>query len=204
MSAQLPNQSGLGIRTGDVVRTSYGIGPFEVWKIYGPYLWEDSTDCLAIYSQPHIGLQLIRPGQPFPGRDQCSWIGHIQRIGGRWFTAHDELFVEHVNPNGQLDLFGPTEEGPLEYEWQEGVNYAVSLGGVWRCWACGRDFNDVQTDRWCGPRCPDSACYGVGKAIVVLPEMISTTPDPRDIWGRHFGVGIVWNNYAAPESLVAS
>ncbi len=204
MSAPRPNQSGLGIRTGDIVRTSYDTGPYEVWQIYGPYLWTDSTDYLAIYSAPQMGLQLIRPGEPFRGREHCFWINHISRVGDRWFTGRDEMFVEHVNSVGQLDLFGPAEEIPAQYAWQEGVNYHVALGEVWRCWACGRDFNGRQTDRWCGPLCLDSACHGVGKAIVVLPEMIAATSDPRDIWGRHFGVGIVWNNYAAPGSVVAS
>lgn len=190
-----PNKCGLGIATGDVVTTSYGTGPYEVWDVHGPYLWTEGVGDLVIYRYPIISLTLIKPGEQRPGhQDHHFYINYIARVGHRWLSGRDEIFVEKRQVSGQMDLFGPTEKVPEPYPFQEGVDYSGPLGTTRHCWMCKRDFNAVRTEPWCGPACPDPKCCGVGYNVMVFPDTQLVTSNPREETGRCFATMVAWNN----------
>jgi hypothetical protein len=91
-----PYVSALGICTGDIITTSYGTGPYEVWDI------QEGTDC--------IHLVFIDAGVKPRNMDaDFRWISNVRRVGDRWFFrgGRDELFVEHrVVDGAQMSLFG--------------------------------------------------------------------------------------------------
>lgn len=89
-----PFMTALGISTGDIVSTSYGTGPYEVWDIYR-------------LQGGLISLELIEPGCRAPGRRESHfWLNNIRRDGDRWFNPHgDEIFVTPSHTPQQAGLF---------------------------------------------------------------------------------------------------
>lgn len=165
-----PNKRALGISTGDIVTTSYGTGPYEVWDIQGPYLYSNWQG-LFIYRHPKMSLVMTTPGTIPPEGAQYPRINDVVYIGGRWLSlgGRDELFVEHRSQAGQINLFGPEEPTAEPYRFQEGVDYEAK-DRTWHCWGCGRDFNAEPTGQHCGPPCPDDSCHGFGDLIDLYPD----------------------------------
>lgn len=111
------------IEIGDIVRTSYGTGPYRVVKI-------DRGCCCASYadelrlgygkgrpSPPHIHLTLVKAEFPLdrePKQTDCYWLNGYAWTDGRWRCVWggfgdgraDELIVEGSTPGVQLQLFG--------------------------------------------------------------------------------------------------
>jgi hypothetical protein len=89
-----PAQTALGISTGDIVRTSYGTGPYVVRAIVGPTFAQDGT--------PLLDLVLSVPGE----RSRYD-INDVIRIGNGWFSrgGADELYVTPMGGPAQLSLF---------------------------------------------------------------------------------------------------
>lgn len=191
-------QTALGISTGDIVRTSYRTGPYEVWSIWGPKLWYDGS-CVVIMRYPVMSLTLVKPGMTSPKDHDFYFINNITRIGDRWFMARDELFVEHRAPVGQLDLFGPVESTPEPYPFQAGVDYAVKPGELWQCQGCRRDFHGPKVDRFVGSRCPD--CGRIGKPILIFPEMQAWPEEGRHLANGDWAAMMAWNNRVPVERL---
>lgn len=136
-----PFKRALGIATGDIVRTSYNTGPYEVWRIYGPEQWCDSVIHISIWPQPIISLGLILPGTGSESNPHTYGINEIRREGDRWFTANAEVFVETAQTAIQGSLFDPIEERTADpYQFQPDVDYQDPR--TWRCRGCNRDFND--------------------------------------------------------------
>lgn len=94
-----PQQTALGISTGDIVRTSYGTGPYEVRTIIGPEFSAEGV--------PLIHLILTVPGSSDRGR---YYINDVRRSGDGWLCGRaDELYVTPKGGPAQLPLFGALE-----------------------------------------------------------------------------------------------
>jgi hypothetical protein len=157
----------LGIHVGDVVRTSYGAGPYEVLSVQPPVRWAEIGWSIAIWPYPVTSLRICELArQP---RKETGGINHIHRDGARWITDQgDEVFVEphaHRYPL-QLGLFRPP--APEPYSFQDGVDYSGPCGTVWRCPECGRDYNG-RTDAY--HRSPEHCTWRPGLVVIVVrPE----------------------------------
>jgi hypothetical protein len=141
-----PYRRGLGICTGDIVRTSYGTGPYEVWDVHGPHQFVHGPSEICIWPYPVVSLSLL-PVQRYPNERitvaNMAGINEIRREGDRWFTRNSEVLVTPGTGLFQPSLFGTGDEAEAEpYRFQEGVNYRE--GRVWHCERCGRDFDDTQ------------------------------------------------------------
>lgn len=147
-------QEALGIATGDIIRTSYDTGPYEVWAIHGPsYVtsWldvETMLDGIAVRDYQVIGLSLIGLGDKVREDYQFYSISDVRREGDRWFTDHlnSEVFVEkRTSAVLQADLFASVPPEPAPYRFTPGVTYLTDpdhdIRPAWRCDRCRRDFN---------------------------------------------------------------
>lgn len=136
----------LGIATGDIVRTSYGTGPYEVWDIWGPHRFIANPTEITIWAHPVIFLSMValtETGEPIVprGNDGFYGINEIRQEGDRWFNFSGEVFVTPGSSSVQASLFDQGPDAP-KYPLQEGVNYQHDR--VWHCPQCGRDFDDSQ------------------------------------------------------------
>ena len=110
------------IEIGDIVRTSYGTGPFRVVEIkrdcdcpsYLAELKHGFMNGKAPRSKPHFHLTLVRADcpigkEPSRGGDMKGyyWINGYAEQGGRYLSvwSKDELFVEGKTAGVQLKLF---------------------------------------------------------------------------------------------------
>lgn len=161
-------QSALGIETGDLVTTSNGTGPYDVWSIsYSPFV-QKYPDGLVVRDQPAICLTCISglkdgpPGARF-------YLNHIRLHEGRYLMDNgDEVFIrqrakERPGLEFQIDMFSSNVQPGSPYSFQPGVNYDAGDGHVWQCAACGRDFNAERRDIQ-RPRCPH--CDAAGPLMV--------------------------------------
>lgn len=173
MNNQRIFQEALGICTGDIVTTSYGTGPYEVWGISGPWLWKDGL-YRTIYPQPVISLILLATGHTGPVRSRhFCFINDVLREGDRWFTlVGEEVFVRAPSqrPALQVDMFRSYPADPPPYPFQEGVDYTLQ-GRVWHCPHCGRDCNADPPGLLSPPRCPHCGREASTRIIVVRPGM---------------------------------
>jgi len=93
------SRTALGITTGDIVRTSYGTGPYVVQAIIGPEFSDESVS--------HIHLILTLPDSSDRGR---YYINDVRRSGDGWACGHaDELYVTPMGGPAQLSLFAGLE-----------------------------------------------------------------------------------------------
>lgn len=190
-------KTALGISVGDLVRTSYHTGPYEVWSIYGPRWWETNYSGQEIYlwRSPVINLTCVLPGVSSPSEDEFFWLNTIYRRGDQWITAGgDEIYVQAVQRPGQVAMV-PAEPSPWEtpYPRMDGVDYE-DRGRVFTCWEVGApgepastrccDFNGDRevTHRsmgrvWGAASCPRCG-RPVAREIVVisLPELKERRP----------------------------
>lgn len=114
------------IEIGDIVRTSYGTGPYRVVEI------ERDCTCPSYFeeleymgrpgakpSPPHIHLTLVNADVPIgsepkqPGAKGFYWLNGYAWEGGRWLCVwrgwqgkRDELIIEGNAAGVQLQLFG--------------------------------------------------------------------------------------------------
>lgn len=157
----------LGISIGDIVRTSYDTGPYEVVSIWGPRLYYQSgVGVLAFWDRPIISLTLVDAGERRRDQSHLRWINNIWRDGDRWFAmqGRDEIFVtpgalaERNACSVQLDMFAPAPTPapePHPWQFQDGVDYEAGDGRLWHCGKCPCDFNTEEKKRkpvWC-PKC---------------------------------------------------
>lgn len=170
-----PFYTALGISTGDIVTTSYGTGPYEVWRISEPRRFEASFHCIAIWPHPVIGLTVIRTDHVGIVRDvDLHWINEVRREGDSWFSSGAEIFVHPANASKPIqrsifDLPDIDSDDPPSYPFQPGVDYQSR--GVWHCQDCGLDYDTSRVTGEYGPRtasyyprCPD--CDGWPRPIV--------------------------------------
>lgn len=163
-------QEAFGICTGDIVTTSYGTGPYEVWSIFGPRLWQGGL-WRAIYPAPVISLGLLSMAHTGAVRS-CHMYGinDVLREGDRWFTlAGDEVFVRAPakRPPSQVDMFKSYPPDPKPYPFQEGVDYTAGQRRVWHCPHCGRDCNAEPPGPYAPPPCPHCGWPASTRVIVL-------------------------------------
>jgi hypothetical protein len=129
-------RTAFGISVGDIVRTSYGGGPYRVKAIRPPHYLSHSVGVIVIRTWSVISLVCTNAVKP----DGHSYISDIRREGERWFTdQNSEVFVTPSSgPPLQLALFGEEDEEP-PYAFQAGVDYRQH---AWKCERCGVDFNE--------------------------------------------------------------
>jgi len=145
----------LGIRTGDIITTSYGTGPYIVKRISGPSYIHQNISALVIWPYLVISLVLAYTDPAHPAYTASAYINNIhQEPDGRYLTdGGDEITVQRpasVIP-GQMSLFAALI--PPQYKFQPGVDYHVGDTRVWHCPYCGHDFN-AEKQGICGPACP--------------------------------------------------
>lgn len=156
------------IGVGDIIKTSYDTGPYEVVKVIGPTYCEKGIGCWVIYETPVVSLiciaaeghHLIRTptGRRRLGR---FYFNEVREVGGRFYTGMigSEIIIirKAIGPlPGQLALFELEKPDPQEpYQFQEGVDYRASGRQVWKCVPCDRDFNAPPVERWGPPTCPE-------------------------------------------------
>ena len=133
----------LGIKTGDIIRTSYHTGPYEVVAVTPPKVVELFISDLFIFPWPVVSLTL-RDAKNASDRGNYG-ISDIHREGDRYFSGGDEIFVEDPHNGGfhQIGLFGVEETSYATYAYQEGVNYEALDGELWKCGQCGKDYNGL-------------------------------------------------------------
>lgn len=167
----------LGIETGDMVRTSYGSGPYEVWAILGPAYWELDYAALCVRDHPVMSLILVHPGIVPEWEHELFYINELACENGRYSSGSGEVFVEKPDHRPPMELPGLTADEDYEvtgpYQFQEGVDYRAGniLAGderVWHCKRCGTDFNaESQTaDSAAPPICP--RCGWPAALLIVL------------------------------------
>jgi DNA-directed RNA polymerase subunit RPC12/RpoP len=159
------------IEKDDIVRTSYGTGPYEVWDIFGPRYTSRFVGVMFVYRFPYISLRLKEPGNP---HSNDSIINTVRRFGDRWFTySGDEIFIEKPVSRTPVQLTLFPSELPAEepFEFQPGAQYEQEIMGyLWICAGCGAHFNTDERIRWGYPVCPHcGARYGV-EALYLMPE----------------------------------
>ena len=162
-------QEALGICTGDVVTTSYGTGPYEVWSISGPRLWREGL-WRTIYPAPVISLALLSTGHTGSVRSsQVYGINDVLQEGDRWLTlSGDEVFVRPParRPLLQVDMFRSYPADPVPYPFQAGVDYTLEER-VWHCPTCGRDCNADPPGPFAPPPCPYCGMPASTRVIVL-------------------------------------
>jgi hypothetical protein len=184
MSDERIFKTALGIQTGDLVKTSYGTGPFEVWDISEPYNRIDRLDnTLAVFAYPMVSLVLVYPGDI----GHAGYINNVRQVADGWATPDgDRIFVERPAAASalQLGLFQSHLPVPAPYQTRVGVDYEAGQRKVWHCNFCGLDFNAAPTARHYPPDCPfgcwqapqpielvgedDWWCWATGKESVVI------------------------------------
>jgi hypothetical protein len=143
----------LGIATGDIVRTSYGTGPYEVYQVHGPTCWSEWTGALTIWPYPVVSLTCIEPGEKFPyWTERQFYLNNLHREGDRYFdNGHSEILVERrPGPILQMALFDQNPE-VAPYQYQDGVDYGAGDLYVFHCRECGKDFNGQRETKWVNP-----------------------------------------------------
>lgn len=105
------------IEIGDIVRTSYGTGPYRVVEVYCP---DGGCVCPAPLdeinmrkppaSEPHFHVTLVKASFPIdrnPRESECYWLNGYTERGGRYISvwSKDEIFVDGKTPGVQLRLF---------------------------------------------------------------------------------------------------
>lgn len=163
-------QTALGIQTGDIVTTSYNTGPYEVWSIHGPHLWEKHSHYI-IYPWPIVHLTLVyAKGYHLFGKPGLSYVNEIHQEGNRWLTTVGDEVIVTPPPNGypnlQIDMLRSYPPPPKPYPFQDGVDYEAGHRRVWHCHRCGLDFNWQPTSRHGPPNCPQ--CNRVAYTRVIL------------------------------------
>lgn len=151
MITRPPYKEALGIATGDIVSTSCGAGPYEVWSIWGPRYWIKNISSVVIWPWPIISLALFWVGYP-PTRKghHFSYLNNIHREGDCWFDdMGKEIFVGKPDkPNYiQAGLF-VVQCLPEPYQFQPEVDYFAGDHYIFHCPGCGKDFNGIK-DGYC-------------------------------------------------------
>ncbi len=161
-----------GIKVGDIVTTSYGTGPYEVWEISTPRQITSYPHALVIRAWPVVDLALIvsERAARHAERRFCG-INDVRREKDCWLT--DQLDEVLVQPNERtliLPIHPIYSYPPLPepYGFQQGVDYLAGHRQVWHCARCGRDWNEVKLLRWEGVWC--QACQGRGIPIVFMHD----------------------------------
>lgn len=169
MSDERIFKTALGIQTGDLVKTSYGTGPFEVWDISEPYNRIDRLDnTLAVFAYPMISLVLVYPGDI----GHAGHINNVRQIPDGWATPDgDRIFVERpaTSPSLPLDLFRSHPPMPTPYQTRVGVDYEAGHRKVWHCDTCGLDFNAAAAERYAPADCP-AGCWSAPQPIEIVGE----------------------------------
>jgi len=167
----------LGLKVGDIVETSYGTGPYEVWYVTPARMVTHFVHALIVRSWPVIDLAVVTPNERSHRllRGDFSYINNIRREGKRWFTdQQDEVFVRERGTALVLPIH-PTwsyPPSPSPYAFQSGVDYHAGHRRVWHCEACGRDWNEAEERRpWEPARCP--LCTRVGIPVVLMDDPAS-------------------------------
>jgi hypothetical protein len=162
----------LGIRVGDIVTTSYGTGPYEVWEISAPRQLTSYPTALIIRTWPVVDLSLI-PFEETPGHPERRFCGinDVRQEGDRWFTdRQDEVLVQASKRTLVLPIH-PVYSYPRlpePYAFQQGVDYRAGHRQVWHCARCGRDWNEAKKPRWEAAWCHE--CQGRGIPIVFMHD----------------------------------
>lgn len=142
---------------GDGITTSYGARAYKVKAIHAPVKFEESLFHIVIRSQEVTSLVLS--DEDGDGKTD-SYINHIRvACADRWATdQNDEIFVEKRKIIAQPGLFEAQTAQPLHYPFQDGCDYRVGAGKVWRCPRCEKDFNSAEKHRlpFCCPVCLES------------------------------------------------
>lgn len=166
-------KTALGIQTGDLVKTSYGTGPFEVWDISEPYnRGERLEGVLSVFAYPMVGLTLITPGHKARSDCDFSYINNVRQLPEGWVTPSGErIFIERPAspPALPLDIFRSYLPMPAPYQARAGVDYEAGHRRVWHCEVCGLDFNVEQVDRYNPPNCP-TGCWMAPQPIELVGE----------------------------------
>lgn len=182
-------QEALGIHTGDIVRTSYGSGPYEVWSMTPPsyvHGLEHGPE-VVIHLWPTISLVLVKPHGKSNHHQvvaPCYYINNVRQVlqpygSSRWFTdQNDEVLVEPSDapPALPIDMFASYPPIPEPPVFQAGVEYSVSAGVdgeicLWHCRTCALDFNGPPV----APRahvahCPQCGHWGSWPVYVMQRE----------------------------------
>jgi hypothetical protein len=144
-----PYKKALGIAPGDIITTSYGTGPYEVWDISSPRYWHKHIGALVIWPWPVISLILFHADNPPETRSyHFAYINDIHCDNGRWFTDNgDEIFVEKPQQPRAIQMSLPltSQNTAVPYDFQPGVDYRAGDGRVFHCPQCSCDFNAVKT-----------------------------------------------------------
>ena len=171
----------LGIGLGDIVKTSYGSGPYRVVEVSAPVKFEVQGLHIVIRDHEVTSLKLA----DLEGKSNTpSYIGNIRRVGpDRWATdTNDEIFVEKKTEDSgeQLDLFSvlPTAPAP-DYEFQDGCDYRAGAGKVWHCDSCGKDFNTDEFSR-ISVSCPDCSRTCTAIFYMAAPAVDDWRPYPSE------------------------
>jgi hypothetical protein len=161
----------LGFAIGDVIRTSYGTGPYVISSIWGPYWWwmpfNGAHYHVTIWPYPVISLVSGRSG-----------INNIHQEGNRWFTdTGDEIFLIEKNKLTYQTSFldnprSIDDDARMRpYTFDPEVDYSDSRK-VFKCWNCLRDFNG---EKWNGgyanPHCPYCSAW-VACSVIVMERVI--------------------------------
>lgn len=177
----MTQQTALGISVGDVVKTSYGTGPYRVELITDPHYW--SVDLSGLTVWPYLVISLICTDPDNTRRRDKSYISCIHQDGDRWFDdmGYEILIVARIDKPKflhQLDIFGLIEmDNPRRhpYEIDPQVDYS-NRSRVFHCAECGHDFNG---EMWNGgfacPHCPYCLTKGkhnVSGKITFMPAVI--------------------------------
>jgi hypothetical protein len=162
----------LGIRVGDMVTTSYGTGPYEVWAMTAPRQVTCYPSTLIIRTWPVVDLALVPVEETSGGAERrfCG-INDVRKVGDRWFTdRQDEVWVQANSRALALPIHPLYSYPPLPepYAFQQGVDYRAGHRQVWHCARCGRDWNEGKKQRWETAWCP--ACQGRGIAISFMHD----------------------------------
>lgn len=164
-------KTALGIQTGDIVRTSYKTGPYEVWWITDPYFsGVEAVGTIIIRTWPVISLTLVEHGKgPGPGGSGYSWINDIRQEGDRWFTdSNDEIFVEKRSVSLPVDMFRSYPQIPDPYTFNPDVDYQLA-GEIFNCEQCG-DFNAKRYGLSHHAYCPKCGRWSAFRLILMEPR----------------------------------
>lgn len=133
--------SAMGIGTGDIVSTSYGTGPYEVWNVTKPRNIIESMG-RVILPWPVISLVCTLPDETALNEHTGYYINEVHREAERYFSGGDEVFVEKRSAGYvAMSLFSPMEDELPTYLFQSGVDYACFDGELWHCRRCTLDYN---------------------------------------------------------------
>lgn len=164
-------QTAIGLEVGDIIRTDYGTGPYEIIGLTPPRHVIDCMFYRAIHRLPVVSIALgVPPGHSkYPTCGES--VGHINEVRlheGRYrANSYDEIFVEKpARPLLlQLDMFASYLQPDAPYVEQSGIDYDAGDGLIFCCDRCQRDFNTARRHR--PPTCCP-ICGRVAKPILVF------------------------------------